>query len=125
MDDRGLPDARLRPDRLRRVDRRRLAGGLERVAHECGVAGRVRVGRDGKCAIAVSRPVSFSVEPRLGVTKVSIAAIDPDMVTVRAKGPGISLQVVVRVGSAGRLNGIGVRVVAITGGTAVLRFSPT
>jgi hypothetical protein len=78
---------------------------------------------DGKCKLTLRKPVSFRVSSRFGITKLSIT-FTRSSVRVRGTGPGVFSQARLGAGSTGSVNGIGVRVVSLSGSKAVLRLSP-
>ncbi|GAA4198647.1 hypothetical protein GCM10022252_49490 [Streptosporangium oxazolinicum] len=78
---------------------------------------------DGKCKLTLSKTVRFRVSPRFGVTRLSIS-FNRTSVRVRATGPGVTSQAVLGLRSTGSVNGIGVRVVSLSGTKAVLSLAP-
>lgn len=80
---------------------------------------------DGDCEIAVSEPVSIPLDGRFSVDAVVIEKIEPDHVSLRAESAGSVTRITSGPGGTVRLNKLTVRVVAVSDGTAVLRFSPT
>ncbi|MEU4539996.1 hypothetical protein AB0G15_34650 [Streptosporangium sp. NPDC023825] len=86
-------------------------------------APNLRACYDGKCNLTLSKAVRFRVSPRFGVTRLSIS-FDRTSVRVRATGPGVTSQAVLGLRSTGSVNGIGIRVVSLSRGKAVLKLSP-
>ncbi|GLW09740.1 hypothetical protein Misp01_48690 [Microtetraspora sp. NBRC 13810] len=78
---------------------------------------------DGKCRLTLKKSVKFKVSPRFGVTQVAIY-LSSSRVRVKATGPGVTSQAYLGRGTSGSVNGIGVRVVSLSGGKAVLSLSP-
>ncbi len=78
---------------------------------------------DGKCKLTLSKTVRFRVSPRFGVTRLSIS-FNRTSVRVRATGPGVTSQAVLGLRSTGSVNGIGIQVVSLSRGKAVLKLSP-
>ncbi|GAA1678577.1 hypothetical protein GCM10009733_089280 [Nonomuraea maheshkhaliensis] len=78
---------------------------------------------DGKCKLTLTKSVSFRVSSRFGVTRLAIA-FNSSMVKVRGTGAYVSSQAVLGRGSSGSVNGIGVRILSLSGSKAVLRLSP-
>jgi hypothetical protein len=79
---------------------------------------------DGRCEIAVSRPMTIKIDSRLGVSDLRITKITDDIVVLQSSGAGTFLSSSVGEGSTGGLNGLGFRVKSLDGGTAVLEFFP-
>ncbi|MEU8398854.1 hypothetical protein AB0C28_26965 [Nonomuraea sp. NPDC048892] len=78
---------------------------------------------DGKCKLTLTKSVSFRVSSRFGITRLAIA-FNSSMVKVRGTGAYVSSQAVLGRGSSGSVNGIGVRILSLSGSKAVLRLSP-
>jgi hypothetical protein len=78
---------------------------------------------DGKCKLTLTKKVSFRVSSKFGITRLSIT-FTRSSVRVRGTGPGVVSQALLGAGSSGSVNGIGVRVVSLSGSKAVLRLSP-
>jgi hypothetical protein len=83
---------------------------------------------DGECEIAVSEPVDIPLDGHLVVAKVSVVAIHSDGVDLRAVTPsGFVADLLSQrpdQGGPSKMNQLGLGVVAISRGTAVLDFSP-
>lgn len=80
---------------------------------------------DGRCEIAASNPTPIDVDPRFGVTGVSVARVAADSVTLEATGRGGTLMSTeIGPGGSGGLNKLGFRLKSLVGGTAVLTFYP-
>ncbi|MEV0160705.1 hypothetical protein B0I32_124134 [Nonomuraea fuscirosea] len=78
---------------------------------------------DGKCKLTLTKSVSFRVSSRFGITRLAIA-FNSSTVKVRGTGAYVSSQAVLGRGSTGSVNGIGVRILSLSGSKAVLRLSP-
>ncbi|WP_405866183.1 MULTISPECIES: hypothetical protein [unclassified Streptomyces] len=79
---------------------------------------------DGRCEIAVSKPMTIKIDSRLGVSDLRITQIRDDAVVLQSSGPGTFLSTSVGAGSTGGLNDLHFRVKSLDGGTAVLQFFP-
>jgi hypothetical protein len=79
---------------------------------------------DGRCDIAVSKPMTIKVDSRFGVSELRITKITDASVVLQSSGPGTFLSASVGEGGTGGLNGLGFRVRSLDGGTAVLEFFP-
>ncbi|MFC5832683.1 hypothetical protein [Nonomuraea insulae] len=78
---------------------------------------------DGRCAITLTKSVSFRVSSRFGITRLAIS-FDSSTVRVKGTGPGVTSQAILGGGASGSVNNIGIRIVSLSGGKAVLRLSP-
>ncbi|HEX4817168.1 MAG TPA: hypothetical protein VFV66_30875 [Nonomuraea sp.] len=78
---------------------------------------------DGACKLSLTKRVSFRVSPRYGITRLAIS-FTGSRVHVRGTGPGVRSEAFLGKGSSGSVNGIGVRIVSLSSGKAVLRLSP-
>lgn len=81
---------------------------------------------DGTCEIAISGPLAIPLDRRFRIARLTVDAINPDglaITFVSTSGGGGSIQT--GVGADSGINGITIKVVAINGGTAVLRCSPS
>ncbi|MFB4275534.1 MULTISPECIES: hypothetical protein [unclassified Nonomuraea] len=78
---------------------------------------------DGRCELTLTKSVSFRVSPRFGITRLAIA-FTAGTVRVKGTGPGVMSQAQLGEGTSGSVNGIGVRVVSLSSGKAVLRLAP-
>ncbi|MEU3169795.1 hypothetical protein [Streptosporangium sp. NPDC006930] len=97
--------------------------GTDAVARGKATGPNLRACYDGRCKLTISKTVRFRVSPRFGVTRLSVS-FGRDFVRVRATGPGVTSQAVLGLRSTGSVNGIGVRVVSLSRGKAVLKLSP-
>ncbi|MEV4530880.1 hypothetical protein [Streptosporangium sp. NPDC049304] len=97
--------------------------GTDAVAQGKATGPNLRACYDGRCKLTISKTVRFRVSPRFGVTRLSVS-FGRDFVRVRATGPGVTSQAVLGLRSTGSVNGIGVRVVSLSRGKAVLKLSP-
>ncbi|MER6155242.1 hypothetical protein ABT147_06810 [Streptomyces sp. NPDC001868] len=79
---------------------------------------------DGRCEIAVSKPLSIKVDSRFGVGDLRVTKVTDDTVVLRSSGAGTFLSSSIGEGGTGGLNGLGFRVKSLEGGTAVLEFFP-
>ncbi|MFF1921208.1 hypothetical protein ACFVW8_11625 [Streptomyces sp. NPDC058221] len=80
---------------------------------------------DGRCEIAVSKATPIDVDPRFGVTGVSVARVAAHSVTLEATGKGGSfMSTEIGPGGSGGLNKLGFRLKSLVKGTAVLVFYP-
>ncbi|MER5209618.1 hypothetical protein ABT063_03255 [Streptomyces sp. NPDC002838] len=79
---------------------------------------------DGRCDVAVSKPMTLKVDSRFGVGELRITKITDDSVVLQSSGPGTFLSASVGEGGTGGLNALGFRVKSLNGGTAVLEFFP-
>ena len=79
---------------------------------------------DGRCEIAVSKPLSIKVDSRFGVGDLRVTKVTDDTVVLQSSGAGTFLSSSVGEGGTGGLNGLGFRVKSLEGGTAVLEFFP-
>ncbi|MFI6790558.1 hypothetical protein ACIBG4_24845 [Nonomuraea sp. NPDC050383] len=99
------------------------AGQAPVVSTAAATGPNLRACFDGRCKLTLSRPVSFRVSSRYGITRLSIT-FTRQVVRVKGTGPGVSSQATLGAGASGSVNGIGVRVVSLTGRKAALRLSP-
>ncbi|UUU35926.1 hypothetical protein JIX56_42240 [Streptomyces sp. CA-210063] len=79
---------------------------------------------DGRCEIAVSKPLSIKVDSRFGVSDLRVTKVTADTVVLQSSGAGTFLSSSIGEGGTGGLNGLGFRVTSLEGGTAVLEFFP-
>ncbi|MCX4884241.1 hypothetical protein [Streptomyces sp. NBC_00847] len=79
---------------------------------------------DGRCEIAVSKPMTIKIDGRLGVSDLRITQITDDAVVLQSSGSGMFLSTSVGEGGTGGLNELGFRVKSLHEGTAVLEFFP-
>lgn len=79
---------------------------------------------DGRCEIAVSKPMSIKVDSRFGVSDLRVTKVTDDTVVLQSSGAGTFLSSSTGEGGTGGLNGLGFRVKSLEGGTAVLEFFP-
>ncbi|MFB4271702.1 hypothetical protein [Nonomuraea sp. GTA35] len=77
---------------------------------------------DGTCKLTLTRGVSFRVSSRFGITRLAITFTSAT-VRVKGTGPGVMSQAYLGEGSTGSVNHIGVRVVSLSSGKAVLRLT--
>ncbi|AQZ60710.1 unnamed protein product [[Actinomadura] parvosata subsp. kistnae] len=77
---------------------------------------------DGRCNLTLTKSVSFRVSPRFGITRLAIS-FDSSTVHVKGTARGAMSQVFLSEGATGSVNNIGVRVVSLSSGKAVLRLS--
>lgn len=99
--------------------------------------------RDGDCEVVVSPPVEVPLDAGFGVDRLTITAVSGSTVEARAETSGGARTRVsgggggrvvsrngrveisgLRPGASATVNGISFRVVAVSGGTVVLAFSP-
>lgn len=83
----------------------------------------LRACHDGRCDLTLTRSVSFPVSSRFGITRLAIS-FDSSIVNVKGTGPGVSSQALLGKGASGSVNNIGVRVVSLSAGKAVLKLAP-
>lgn len=106
-----------------------VTGGLAPTSHTpsadmvAATRPNLRACFDGKCKLTLKKPVSFRVSSKFGITKLSIT-FTRSSVRVKGTGPGVASQALLGAGTSGSVNGIGVRVVSLSGSKAVLRLSP-
>ncbi|MGR6916800.1 hypothetical protein ACU635_21385 [[Actinomadura] parvosata] len=77
---------------------------------------------DGRCNLTLTKSVSFRVSPRFGITRLAIS-FNSSTVRVKGTAPGVMSQAFLGEGATGSVNNIGVRVVSLSSGKAVLRLS--
>ncbi|MBB2910786.1 hypothetical protein FHS43_002049 [Streptosporangium becharense] len=97
------------------------AAGAAVPGHTAGAD--LRACYDGKCRLTLAEPVGFWVDPRFGVTWLSIS-FDRHSVRVVATGPGVRSQATFGPGALSSVNGIGIRAVSLSASRAVLHLSP-
>ncbi|GAA3007364.1 hypothetical protein [Streptosporangium longisporum] len=85
-------------------------------------APNLRACYDGNCKLTIRKTVRFRVNPRFGVTRLSIS-FTSNFIRVKGTGPGVSGQTMFGMGGSGTVNGIKVRLVSLSGSKAVLRLS--
>ncbi|GAA4957722.1 hypothetical protein HD597_001864 [Nonomuraea thailandensis] len=77
---------------------------------------------DGTCRLTLTKGVSFRVSSRFGITRLAIT-FTSTTVRVKGTGTGVMSQAFLGEGSTGSVNDIGVRVVSLSPGKAVLRLT--
>jgi hypothetical protein len=77
---------------------------------------------EAQCELTVSGPVRFPVDPRLGFDTISVSRVGEYTVSIQATGPGKRSRSTVSQGSTWWFNGLELRVLRISHGTAVLQF---
>ncbi|MBB6548585.1 hypothetical protein [Nonomuraea rubra] len=77
---------------------------------------------DGTCKLTLTKGVSFRVSSRFGLSRLAIT-FNSTTVRVKGTGPGVMSQAFLGEGSTGSVNHIGVRVVSLSSGKAVLRLT--
>ncbi|MEV0826207.1 hypothetical protein [Nonomuraea rubra] len=77
---------------------------------------------DGTCKLTLTKGVSFRVSSRFGLSRLAIT-FNSATVRVKGTGPGVMSQAFLGEGSTGSVNHIGVRVVSLSSGKAVLRLT--
>ncbi|WP_084964346.1 hypothetical protein [Thermoactinospora rubra] len=92
-------------------------------AHAAASAPSLRACYDGKCKLALTKKVSFKVSPRFGLTRLSISFTEHTM-RIRGATPGAMVENRLSQGASGSLNGIGIRVLSLSRGKAVIRLTP-
>jgi hypothetical protein len=85
-------------------------------------APNLRACYDGNCKLTIRKTVRFRVNPRFGVTRLSIS-FTSNFIRVKGTGPGVSGQTMFGKGGSGTVNGIKVRLISLSGSKAVLRLS--
>lgn len=78
---------------------------------------------DGRCNLAIDRTTAFPVSPEFGITRLHIT-FTADVVTVTGTGEGVHSQARIGKGGSGSVNGIRVRVTALSQRKAVLVLTP-
>ncbi|MFB9527169.1 hypothetical protein [Nonomuraea roseola] len=86
-------------------------------------APNLRACHDGRCRLTLRKSVSFRVSSRFGITRLAIS-FTGHSVRVKGTGPGVTSQALLGEGTTGSVNGIGVRVLSLSSGKAVLRLTP-
>jgi hypothetical protein len=79
----------------------------------------VRACLDGSCEISVTAPAEIVVR----TTKVSVAEVTADRVSFHAESGGSSTTITAGAGGFAGLNDVGIRITAVSGGTALLRIA--
>ncbi|GAA3712135.1 hypothetical protein GCM10022224_092110 [Nonomuraea antimicrobica] len=100
-------------------------GASAQTAHALATAKpNLRACYDGKCDLTLTGSVSFRVSgSRFGITRLAIS-FTADTVLVKGTGPGVASQAMLGKGTSGSVNRIGVQVVSLSAGKAVLRLAP-
>ncbi|MET8862988.1 hypothetical protein ABZW11_08525 [Nonomuraea sp. NPDC004580] len=93
------------------------------VAHAAAKKPNLRACYDGKCNLTLTKSVSFRVSSRYGITRLAIS-FSSTRVHVKGTGPGVTSQAWLGKGTSGSVNNIGVKVVSLSSGKAVLRLAP-
>ncbi|MEU4544545.1 hypothetical protein [Nonomuraea dietziae] len=98
-------------------------GAATSAARAAASAPNLRACHDGRCNLTLRKPVSFRVSSRFGITRLAIS-FTGHSVRVKGTGPGVTSQALLGEGTTGSVNGIGVRVLSLSSGKAVLRLTP-
>ncbi|SEG91647.1 hypothetical protein SAMN05444920_107320 [Nonomuraea solani] len=78
---------------------------------------------DGNCKLTITKAVSFRVSPRFGITRLRIS-FTGSTVSIRGTSARTMSQTVIGRNATGSVNGIGVRIISLSAGKAVLRLKP-
>jgi hypothetical protein len=81
--------------------------------------------RDGSCSVEVRAGTTITFDPSLRVSSFRVVSIEGDRISLASEYPsGGSGRTSTGSGGSGQVNGVGYRVLDVSGGTAVLEFEP-
>ncbi|PZG08572.1 hypothetical protein [Nonomuraea aridisoli] len=78
---------------------------------------------DGRCRLTLTKRVAFPVDPRFGITRLTVD-FTADIVRVTGSGARAMSRTQIGKGGSGSVNGIGVRVESLSASKAVVVLTP-
>ncbi|MFI7614496.1 hypothetical protein ACIBP6_25025 [Nonomuraea terrae] len=83
----------------------------------------VKACHDGRCRLTLTRSATFPVDPRFGITRLTVD-FTADIVRVTGTGTRVTSRTQIGKGASGSVNGIGVRVESLSASKAVVVLTP-